>query len=179
MRDYIDIDDANEFKCETCDISKISRKTYPNADINQSSEILELLQADLCSPIQTESYRGGKYFMVLEELNWKKTKAETRSTDSLFETTPDTNEIGHKTKVSHIEISAEPEINENNNSFPFQTQTSHKARDTVGVEIETPDVQLNNNGVNRIPVRLSERLKAKQKSRILIWKLKSSADWQN
>ncbi|GBM32985.1 Retrovirus-related Pol polyprotein from transposon TNT 1-94 [Araneus ventricosus] len=65
MKDYIDIDDVNDFKCETCDISKIIRKTHPNVDINQSSEILELLHADLCGPIQPESYGGAKYFMVL------------------------------------------------------------------------------------------------------------------
>ncbi|GBM66516.1 hypothetical protein AVEN_246920-1 [Araneus ventricosus] len=65
MKDYIDIDDVNDVKCETCDISKITRKTHPNIDINQSSEILELLHADLCGPIQPESYGGAKYFMVL------------------------------------------------------------------------------------------------------------------
>ncbi|GBN69533.1 Retrovirus-related Pol polyprotein from transposon TNT 1-94, partial [Araneus ventricosus] len=65
MKDYIDIDDVNDFKCETCDISKITRKTHPNIDVNQSSEILELIHADLCGPIQPESYGGAKYFMVL------------------------------------------------------------------------------------------------------------------
>ncbi|GBM29160.1 Retrovirus-related Pol polyprotein from transposon TNT 1-94 [Araneus ventricosus] len=65
MKDYIDIDDVNDFKCETCDISKITRKTHTNIDVNQSSEILELLHADLCGPIQPESYGGAKYFMVL------------------------------------------------------------------------------------------------------------------
>ncbi|GBL95365.1 Retrovirus-related Pol polyprotein from transposon TNT 1-94 [Araneus ventricosus] len=65
MKDYIDIDDVNDFNCETCDISKITRKTHPNIDINQGSEILELLHADLCDPIQPDSYGGAKYFMVL------------------------------------------------------------------------------------------------------------------
>ncbi|GBO22173.1 Retrovirus-related Pol polyprotein from transposon TNT 1-94 [Araneus ventricosus] len=65
MKDYIDIDDVNDFKCETCDISKITRKTHPNIDINQSSEILQLLHVDLCGPIQPESYGGAKYFMVV------------------------------------------------------------------------------------------------------------------
>ncbi|GBM51389.1 Retrovirus-related Pol polyprotein from transposon TNT 1-94, partial [Araneus ventricosus] len=65
MKDYIDIDYVNDFKCETCDISKITRKTHPNIDVNQSSEILELIHADLCGPIQPESYGGAKYFMVL------------------------------------------------------------------------------------------------------------------
>ncbi|GBN69463.1 Retrovirus-related Pol polyprotein from transposon TNT 1-94, partial [Araneus ventricosus] len=65
MKDYIDIDDVNDFKCETCDISKITRKTHPNVDVNQSFEILELIHADLCGPIQPESYGGAKYFMVL------------------------------------------------------------------------------------------------------------------
>ncbi|GBM88941.1 Retrovirus-related Pol polyprotein from transposon TNT 1-94 [Araneus ventricosus] len=65
MKDYIDIDDVNDFKSETCDISKITRKTHPNIDVIQSSEILELIHADLCGPIKPESYGGAKYFMVL------------------------------------------------------------------------------------------------------------------
>ncbi|KAF8770370.1 Retrovirus-related Pol polyprotein like [Argiope bruennichi] len=48
-------------QCETCDISKITRKTHPNIDVNQSSEILELIHADLCGPIKPESLGGAKY----------------------------------------------------------------------------------------------------------------------
>ncbi|GBM77519.1 hypothetical protein AVEN_55646-1 [Araneus ventricosus] len=65
LKDYIDIDDVNDFKCGTFDISKVTRKTHPNVDINQSSEILKLFHADLCGPIQPESYGGTKYIMVL------------------------------------------------------------------------------------------------------------------
>ncbi|KAF8790199.1 hypothetical protein HNY73_005260 [Argiope bruennichi] len=60
--EYIDI---NDFRCETCDISKITRKTHLDVDVNQSSEILELIHADLCSPIQPESFGGAQYFMLL------------------------------------------------------------------------------------------------------------------
>nr|GBN20086.1 Retrovirus-related Pol polyprotein from transposon TNT 1-94 [Araneus ventricosus] len=308
MKDYIDIDDVNDFKCETCDISKITRKTHPNIDVNQSSEILELLHADLCGPIQPESYGGAKYFMVLvddfsgmhftyflknknevfdifsqfkakyenltdkrikklrtdnglefvneqldtylansgifhektipynsesngkaeranrillerarslmyeselplkfwaEVINFSiqvsnvtprkgkekipletwigstylgKTKVETWNIDSLFESTQDINEFDHKTKVNHLEISAEPAANENNYSIPFETPDD--ATNTVGGEIETP--------VDQIPVRRSERLKAKQMSTNLACNVpnsyleaKNSADWQN
>ncbi|GFW20847.1 retrovirus-related Pol polyprotein from transposon TNT 1-94 [Trichonephila clavipes] len=64
MKDYIDIDNVNNFACETCDISKVTRKTHHSFDINQSSQILELLHADLCGPINIESYGGAKYFMA-------------------------------------------------------------------------------------------------------------------
>ncbi|GFS69978.1 retrovirus-related Pol polyprotein from transposon TNT 1-94 [Trichonephila clavipes] len=60
MKDYIDIDNVNNFTCETCDISKVTRKTHHSIDIYQSSQILELLHADLCGPINIESHGGAK-----------------------------------------------------------------------------------------------------------------------
>ncbi|GFX34332.1 retrovirus-related Pol polyprotein from transposon TNT 1-94 [Trichonephila clavipes] len=65
IKDYIDIDNVNDFTCETCDISKITRKTHHSIDISQSSQILQLLHGDLCGPINIESYGGAKYFMVI------------------------------------------------------------------------------------------------------------------
>ncbi|GBM97118.1 Retrovirus-related Pol polyprotein from transposon TNT 1-94 [Araneus ventricosus] len=372
MKDYIDIDDVNDFKCETCDLSKITRKTHPNIDINKSSEILELLHADLCGPIQPESYRDAKYFMVLvddfsgmyftyflknknevfdifsqfkakyenltdkrikklrtdnglefvneqldtylansgifhektipynsesngkaeranrillerarsllyeselllkfwaEAINFStrvsnvtprkgkekipletwigkkpklnylkfscvayfhvpkvmrnkfdvprrrgimlgyagdrrgyriydiknrkiieersikfneslkgstylgKTKVETWNIDSLFESTQNINEFGHKTKVNHLEISAEPAANEKNYSIPFGTPDD--ATNTVGGEIETPVDQMNND-VNQIPVRRSASNVPNS-----YLEAKNSADWQN
>ncbi|GFS71350.1 retrovirus-related Pol polyprotein from transposon TNT 1-94 [Trichonephila clavipes] len=44
---------------------KLTRKTHHSIDISQSSQILELLHADLCGPINIESYGGAKYFMVI------------------------------------------------------------------------------------------------------------------
>ncbi|GFT33270.1 retrovirus-related Pol polyprotein from transposon TNT 1-94 [Trichonephila clavipes] len=65
MKDYIDIDNVNNFTCETCDISRVTRKTHHSIDIYQSSQILELLHADLCGPINIETHGGAKYFMVI------------------------------------------------------------------------------------------------------------------
>ncbi|GFS59818.1 retrovirus-related Pol polyprotein from transposon TNT 1-94 [Trichonephila clavipes] len=65
MKDYIDIDNVNNFTCETCDISKVTRKAHYSIDIYQSSQILELPHADLCGPINIESHGGAKYFMVI------------------------------------------------------------------------------------------------------------------
>ncbi|GFW54177.1 retrovirus-related Pol polyprotein from transposon TNT 1-94 [Trichonephila clavipes] len=65
MKDYIDIDNVNNFTCETCDISKVTGKTHHSIDINQSSQILELLHADQCGSINIESYVGAKCFMVI------------------------------------------------------------------------------------------------------------------
>ncbi|GBM55277.1 hypothetical protein AVEN_272347-1 [Araneus ventricosus] len=93
-----------------------------------------------------ESMKGSIY---LEE-----TKVETWNIDSLFESTQGENEIDHKTKVNHSEISAEPAGNENNYSIP--SETPDDATNTVGGEIENPFDQLNN-GVNQTPVRRSER----------------------
>ncbi|GBM49558.1 Retrovirus-related Pol polyprotein from transposon TNT 1-94, partial [Araneus ventricosus] len=115
-----------------------------------------------------ESLKGSTYL--------GKTKVETWNIDSLFESTQDINEFDHKTKVNHLEISAEPAANENNYSIPFETPDD--AINTVGGEIETP--------VDQIPVRRSERLKAKQMSTNLACNVpnsyleaKNSADWQN
>ncbi|GBM54905.1 Retrovirus-related Pol polyprotein from transposon TNT 1-94 [Araneus ventricosus] len=122
-----------------------------------------------------ESLKGSTYL--------GKTKVETWNIDSLFESTPDIKEFGHKTKVNHLEISAEPAANENNYSIPFETLDD--ATNTVIGQIETPVDQMNN-GVNQIPVRRSERLKAKQMSTNLACNVlnsyledKNSADWQN
>ncbi|GBN25648.1 Retrovirus-related Pol polyprotein from transposon TNT 1-94 [Araneus ventricosus] len=115
-----------------------------------------------------ESLKGSTYL--------GKTKVETWNIDSLFESTQDINEFDHKTKVNHLEISAEPAANKNNYSIPFETPDD--ATNTVGGEIETP--------VDQIPVRRSERLKAKQMSTNLACNVpnfyleaKNSADWQN
>ncbi|GBM26727.1 hypothetical protein AVEN_175882-1 [Araneus ventricosus] len=40
MKDYIDVDDVNDFKCETCDIREKTRNTHPNVDINQVLKFL-------------------------------------------------------------------------------------------------------------------------------------------
>ncbi|GBN74197.1 Retrovirus-related Pol polyprotein from transposon TNT 1-94 [Araneus ventricosus] len=115
-----------------------------------------------------ESLKGSTYL--------GKTKVETWNIDTLFESTQDINEFDHKTKVNHLEISAEPAANENNYSIPFETPDD--ATNTVGGEIETP--------VDQIPVRRSERLKAKQMTTNLACNVpnpyleaKNSADWQN
>ncbi|GBN26868.1 Retrovirus-related Pol polyprotein from transposon TNT 1-94, partial [Araneus ventricosus] len=122
-----------------------------------------------------ESLKGSTYL--------GKTKVETWNIDSLFESTQDINEFDHKTKVNHLEISAEPAANENTYSIPFETPDD--ATNTVRDEIETPVDQMNN-GVNQIPVRRSERLKAKHMSTNLACNVpnsyleaKNSADWQN
>ncbi|GBN27635.1 Retrovirus-related Pol polyprotein from transposon TNT 1-94, partial [Araneus ventricosus] len=115
-----------------------------------------------------ESLKGSTYL--------GETKVETWNIDSLFESTQDINEFGHKTKVNHLEISAEPAANQ---------KTPDDATNTVRDEIETPVDQMNN-GVNQIPVRRSERLKAKQMSTNLACNVpnsyleaKNTADWQN
>ncbi|GFV63451.1 hypothetical protein TNCV_112361 [Trichonephila clavipes] len=68
MKDYIDIDNVNNFTCETCDISEVTRKTHHSIDISQSSQILQLLHAVLCGPINIESDGGAKYFMKLRKI---------------------------------------------------------------------------------------------------------------
>ncbi|GBN77012.1 hypothetical protein AVEN_72112-1 [Araneus ventricosus] len=76
-------------------------------------------------------------------------KIETWNIDSLFESTQDINEIDHKIKVNHSEISAEPAANENNYSIPFETLTSRDATNSMGGESKNPVDHLNN-GVNQI-----------------------------
>ncbi|GFW41757.1 retrovirus-related Pol polyprotein from transposon TNT 1-94 [Trichonephila clavipes] len=97
MKDYIDIDNVNNFTCETCDISKVTRKTHHSIDISQSSQILELLHADLCGPINIESYGGAKYLMGSKYLG--EIENETWDIDSFFEVSPERNEINQNTET--------------------------------------------------------------------------------
>ncbi|GBO00160.1 hypothetical protein AVEN_212419-1 [Araneus ventricosus] len=136
------------------------RKVHRNATSKERSNTNRVFtesanEKNLCENIWILN-SGASYHMVKDRIWFEKiipgtkdiylagktylgeTKVETRSIDSLLETTPDINEIDYKTKVSHFEISAEPVTNETY-SFPFQTQTSHDATNTMGDESENSD----------------------------------------
>ncbi|GFV84622.1 retrovirus-related Pol polyprotein from transposon TNT 1-94 [Trichonephila clavipes] len=74
MKNYIDIDNENNFTCEACDISKVASKTHHSIDINQSSQILELLHADLCGPINIVIWWCEIFYAIYENLADKRIK---------------------------------------------------------------------------------------------------------
>ncbi|XP_074283722.1 uncharacterized protein LOC141608081 [Silene latifolia] len=61
--------------CEGCIYGKQSRDSFPTGKAWRASECLELVHADLCGPMQTESLGGSKYFfyylpMTADRMSW-------------------------------------------------------------------------------------------------------------
>nr|GEV67917.1 retrovirus-related Pol polyprotein from transposon TNT 1-94 [Tanacetum cinerariifolium] len=52
-----------EHKCEGCPLGKQARKSFPVAQAKRAEEKLELVHADICGPMKTDSYAGSKYFL--------------------------------------------------------------------------------------------------------------------
>ena len=65
MKECINIDSINNFKCDICNMGKRTRKPHPIFDIDKNSEIQELLHIDLCGTIKPELFRSAKYFMII------------------------------------------------------------------------------------------------------------------
>lgn len=58
----------SEFEfCEGCVYGKQSRNSFPVGKSWRASECLELVHADLCGPMQTESLGGSKYFLLFTD----------------------------------------------------------------------------------------------------------------
>ncbi|GJR05414.1 retrovirus-related pol polyprotein from transposon TNT 1-94 [Tanacetum coccineum] len=52
-----------EHTCEGCPLGKQARKSFLVAQANRAKEKLELVHADICGPMKTDSYAGSKYFL--------------------------------------------------------------------------------------------------------------------
>ncbi|GJR16600.1 retrovirus-related pol polyprotein from transposon TNT 1-94 [Tanacetum coccineum] len=52
-----------EHTCEGCPLGKQARKSFLVAQANRAEEKLELVHADICGPMKTDSYAGSKYFL--------------------------------------------------------------------------------------------------------------------
>ncbi|GJV74108.1 retrovirus-related pol polyprotein from transposon TNT 1-94 [Tanacetum coccineum] len=53
-----------EHTCEGCALGKQARKSFPVAQAKRAEEKLELVHADICGPMKTDSYAGSKYFLL-------------------------------------------------------------------------------------------------------------------
>ncbi|GKA97839.1 retrovirus-related pol polyprotein from transposon TNT 1-94 [Tanacetum coccineum] len=50
--------------CESCVLGKQTKQVFPVGKAKRANEILELVHADLCGPMRTESLGGSKYFLL-------------------------------------------------------------------------------------------------------------------
>ncbi|GKD81882.1 retrovirus-related pol polyprotein from transposon TNT 1-94, partial [Tanacetum coccineum] len=53
-----------EHTCEGCALGKQARKSFPVAQAKRAEEKLELVHADICGPMKTDSYARSKYFLL-------------------------------------------------------------------------------------------------------------------
>ncbi|GBO45750.1 Retrovirus-related Pol polyprotein from transposon TNT 1-94 [Araneus ventricosus] len=56
---------GKDSKFKFCGLGKITRKFHPPNTNNQSNDVLELIHADLCGPVDVESLGGFKYFLII------------------------------------------------------------------------------------------------------------------
>ena len=49
--------------CKQCQLGKMTKSSF-KSKTHTSNEILELVHTDLCGPIDVQSYRGDKYFIL-------------------------------------------------------------------------------------------------------------------
>ena len=53
--------------CEGCVLGKHSKKPFPVGKSRRATECLELVHADLCGPMRTESLNGSRYFLLFTD----------------------------------------------------------------------------------------------------------------
>lgn len=77
--------------CESCEMGKQSRRSFPRSSQSNTSNVLELIHSDVCGPMQTESINGSKYFLTFiddySRMTWvyfMKSKSEVLSKFKIF-----------------------------------------------------------------------------------------------
>lgn len=77
--------------CESCEMGKQSRRSFPRSSQSNTSNVLELIDSDVCGPMQTESINGSKYFLIFiddySRMTWvyfMKSKSEVLSKFKIF-----------------------------------------------------------------------------------------------
>nr|GEU38679.1 hypothetical protein [Tanacetum cinerariifolium] len=53
--------------CEGCIVGKQAKQSFPTCKSKRAEGVLELIHANLCGPMRTESLAGSKYFMLLTD----------------------------------------------------------------------------------------------------------------
>ena len=56
-----------EKTCEGCMVGKQAKQSFPTGKSKRAEAVLELIHADLCGPMRTESLTGSKYVMLLTD----------------------------------------------------------------------------------------------------------------
>lgn len=54
----------SEHLCKGCALGKQTRRSFPIGKAKRAKEKLELVHADICGPMRTESHAGSKYFLL-------------------------------------------------------------------------------------------------------------------
>ncbi|GFV49557.1 retrovirus-related Pol polyprotein from transposon TNT 1-94 [Trichonephila clavipes] len=175
MKDYIDIDNVNNFTCETCDISKIRtdnglefvneqldtylansgifhEKTIPyNSESNGNSERANRVLLERARSLLYESKLPLKFWAEAINCSTQVSNVTPRKGKEKIPL-----EIRTENGVLYsFDINNGPGAIENDNSIPLQTTSSPRTG-----RIEIPVLELND-VQNQIPVRRSERLKSK------------------
>ena len=77
--------------CEECIYGKQTRKSFPSGKAWRALICLELVHADLCGPMNTESFGGSYYFLLFTDdfsrMSWVyflKSKSETFQNFRIF-----------------------------------------------------------------------------------------------
>src|ERR1044071_860365 len=91
--------------CEGCVYGKQAKGSFPSGKAWRASEVLGLLHADLCGPMQTESMGGSRYFLLITDdqsrMSWVyflKAKSEAFENFKKFKTLMG-NQSGKKVKA--------------------------------------------------------------------------------
>nr|GFD31008.1 retrovirus-related Pol polyprotein from transposon TNT 1-94 [Tanacetum cinerariifolium] len=67
MVSNLPIIESSEKVCEGCMAGKQTRKSFPVEKSKRAEDVLELVHADLCGPMKTESLAGSKYFLLFTD----------------------------------------------------------------------------------------------------------------
>lgn len=65
--DGLDFEEDEEFFCEACQLGKQSRKSHPSSHKVKVKEIGEMVHSDVCGPMNIESPRGSRYFVLFKD----------------------------------------------------------------------------------------------------------------
>lgn len=91
--------------CEGCIYGKQHRKSFPVGRSFRATSCLEIVHADLCGPMNTESLAGSRYFLLLTDdysrMSWVyflKLKSETFASFKKFKALVE-NQVGNKVRV--------------------------------------------------------------------------------
>ena len=63
VRGFAKLKKPNDVICKQCQLGKMTKSSF-KSKTNTSNAILELVHTNLCGPIDVQSYKGDKYFIL-------------------------------------------------------------------------------------------------------------------